>query len=451
MKYECLIIGAGPGGYVAAVRSAQQGLKTAIVDANTLLGGTCTRVGCIPSKALIHGSELASRGEFDTIRQSILKSVDENGRGVSYLLSQNGVDVYEGWAKLVSSGAVQVENKDGTITIEAARLVLAPGSVPIIPSFVEKDDSVVLDSIGAIYQDVAPDALTILGAGYIGVELAFAFARLGSQVSVVEAGSQVLPNADEDVSRAVRRVLAGAGVTTTVGSRVTRAYPSNGTGIVEAQRKDGEETTFGSSIVVCAMGRAPATANIGLEVVGVETLEDGSIEVDNNFQTSVPGIFAIGDAVQGHQLAHRASDDAERMVASWFQPIDAFDGAAAIPSVIYTDPEVARVGMTEAELRGAGVEYHKGTYTMRATPRARIEQANVGFVSVMLSASRERLLGAKIVAPHAGEMAAYLSLAITEDIAPAKLVRRSVFPHPSFSEVIREALFAGLGAPLHSA
>src|ERR1700761_7811535 len=452
-EYDVAIIGAGPGGYNAAVRAGQLGLKTAIIEKNPTLGGTCLNVGCIPSKALLHASEMLEIANFAFARMGIevkpklnlpqmmtakAESVAALVKGVEFLMKKNKVDVLKGWGSIAGPGKVVVKAEDGTETEPAAKnIVIATGSEPSALPGVEVDNKRIVDSTGALSLPEIPKSLIVIGAGVIGLELGSVWRRLGAKVTVVEYLDRITPGLDGEVAGALQKSLTKQGMEFKLGVKVTGAKPSKtGVDLTFEPVAGGAAETICADDVLLAVVRRPFTEGLGLETVGVVPDKRGVIANDH-FKTTAPGVWVIGDVTSGPMLAHKAEDEA---VAC----IELIAGKAGhvnydvIPGVIYTFPEVAWVGKTEEELKAAGVEYKVGKFPFSANARAKVNHEAEGFVKVLADAKTDRVLGVHMVGPDVGEMIAEYCVAM-EFAAASEDVARTCPPHPTRSEALRQA------------
>ncbi len=458
--YDVIVIGAGPGGYVCAIRAAQLGMKVACVEKRATLGGTCLNVGCIPSKALLQSSEdfdhalhgLSDHGvivggvSLDLARMQARKSevVGANTKGVEFLFRKNKVAWLKGTGRILSPGTVEV---DGT-AYTAKHIVIATGSESAPLSGVAVDEKRIVTSTGALELDAVPKHLVVIGAGVIGLELGSVWRRLGAEVTVIEYLDRIVPGIDTEVATAFQRILAKQGLKFRLGTKVTGAVVSDtGVTLTAEPAKGGEATTIEADIVLLAIGRRPYTDGLGLAEAGVALDERRRVKTDAHFATNVPGIYAIGDAIAGPMLAHKAEDEgvalAERLAGQ-----AGHVNYAVIPGVVYTWPEIASVGQTEEELKAAGTAYNVGKFPFLANGRARAMGATDGFVKILSDKTTDRLLGAHILGPDAGTLIAELALAM-EFGASAEDVARTCHAHPSLNEAVKEAALAVAGRALH--
>jgi dihydrolipoamide dehydrogenase len=470
MTYDLIVIGTGPGGYVCAIRAAQLGRKVAVVEKRATLGGTCLNVGCIPSKAMLHASErfeeaghaFAGMGievpapKLDLAKMLAFKDqgVKGNVDGVAFLMKKNKIDTVYGTATIAAPGKVEVRlATGGAQTLETKSIVIATGSdVARLPG-IEIDEQSIISSTGALALPQVPKRMLVVGAGVIGLELGSVWRRLGAEVSVVEFLDRVLPGVDGEVGRTVQRILSRQGITFKLSSKVTAVNkngPEAGSGhrvTIEPANGSGEATHIDTDVVLVAIGRVPYTNGLGLEAVGVNLDNRRRIVVDAHYQTSVPGIYAIGDVIAGPMLAHKAED--EGMAAA-----EILAGKAGhvnydvIPNVIYTFPEVASVGKSEEELKAAGIAYSVGKFPLTANGRAKVNKTTDGFIKVLADAATDRILGVHMIAPAASEMIAEAAV-IMEFGGSAEDLARTCHAHPSLTEAVKEAALAVDKRPIH--
>ena len=457
MSYDLVVIGTGPGGYVCAIRAAQLGMKVAVVEKRATHGGTCLNVGCIPSKALLHASELyeeAGHG-FADMGINVAPSLDlgkmlgfkdegikGNVDGVAYLLKKNKIDPFHGVGKILSASQVQVTSGAGeTQVLETKYVVIATGSdVARLPG-IEIDEKTVVSSTGALELPTVPKKLLVIGAGVIGLELGSVWRRLGSEVLVVEFLDRIIPGMDGEVAKQFQRVLEKQGMSFKLGSKVTAvARSANGRTVTIEPVAGGDAETVEADVVLVCIGRVPYTEGLGLEEAGVQMDDRKRVAVDEHLQTSVPGIYAIGDVIADPMLAHKAEDEgiaiAERLAGQ-----AGHVNYDVIPNVIYTSPEVASVGKTEEELKDAGVCYTVGKFPFTANGRAKVNRTTDGFVKVLADAATDRVLGVHMVGPHVGELIAEAAV-IMEFGGSAEDLARTCHAHPTLTEAVKEAALA---------
>ena len=463
-QYDVVIIGGGPGGYNAAVRAGQLGLKTAIVEGRGKLGGTCLNVGCMPSKALLHASELYELAGKDFAKLGIevapklnltqmmaqkAESVEALTKGVEFLMKKNKVDYVKGWGRIDGAGKVVVKAEDGSETVlETKNIVIATGSEPTPLPGVTIDNKRIIDSTGALSLPEVPKSLVVVGAGVIGLELGSVWRRLGAEVTVVEFLDRILPGTDAEVATAFQKILTKQGFKFQLGAKVTGAEASaKGVKLTHEPVAGGAATTIEADYVLVAIGRRPYTQGLGLETVGITPDQRGFIAADH-WRTSAPGVWAIGDVTHGPMLAHKAEEEA---VAC----IETIAGKAGhvnygvIPSVIYTAPEVASVGETEEALKAAGRAYKVGKFPFLGNARAKSYLMGDGFVKLIADAETDRILGAHIIGPQAGELIAEVCVAM-EFGAAAEDLARTCHAHPTCSEAVREAALACGDGAIHA-
>ena len=467
-RYDLIVIGAGPGGYSAAIRAAQLGFSVACIDKRASLGGTCLNVGCIPSKALLESSErfveardrLAGHGvavdgvslDLPAMLARKDKVVEDLTKGIAFLFRKNGIEAIVGRARIAGPGRVAVSPAEGGAephTLEGDRILIATGSETAALDGLEIDEERILSSTGALSLSAVPDRMAVVGGGYIGLEMGSVWSRLGSRVTVVEYMETILPTMDGEVARQMARALARQGMTFRTGTRVAGAEPHGGGLRIAIEPADGGDATeaIDCDVALVAIGRRPFTEGLGLDEVGVRRNARGFIAVDGRFETDAKGIFAIGDAIPGPMLAHKAEEEG-------IAAVESMAGQAghvnydAIPGVVYTEPEAASVGETEEALREQGRRVRVGRFPFSANARARSRAEVDGFVKILADAETDALLGAHIVGPEAGTMIAELALAI-EFGASAEDIARTCHAHPTLNEAIKEAALAVEGREIH--
>ena len=458
-KHDLLVIGAGPGGYAAAIRAAQLGLDTACVEKVKELGGTCLRIGCIPSKALLESSERYEQAKsgldmhgvnVSGVSLDLQKMLARKDRvvktltgGVASLLRKNRITRYEGHARLQAPGRAVIDAAGKSTAVEARHIVIAAGSEAAALPGVEIDGERIGTSTEALAYPEAPGHLIVIGAGYIGLELGSVWRRLGSRVTVLEYLDRILPGMDNEIAAEAQKLFAKQGLRFRLGARVTGARVENGRCIVAI---DGAEPLTGDRVLV-AVGRKPHTAGLGLEALGIALDGKGRIPVNERCETTAPGVFAIGDVIAGPMLAHKAAEEGvacvERIVTGYGRV-----NYDAIPGVCYTHPEVAAVGKTEEQLAAAGIAFRKGKFPFLASGRARSQGETDGFVKVLADAATDRLLGVHVIGPQAGELIAEAAAAI-EFGASAEDVARAVHAHPTLAETLKEAALDADGRAIH--
>ncbi|MEL7346679.1 MAG: dihydrolipoyl dehydrogenase [Pseudomonadota bacterium] len=456
-EYDVVIIGGGPGGYVCAIRAAQRGLKVACVEGRGALGGTCLNVGCIPSKALLHASELVheAEGNFKTMGikakeieidvPQMLKfkqqAIDSNTQGIEFLFKKNKVEYVQGWGEIVSPTQVKV----GEQVLETKNIVIATGSEPATLPGVEVDEKRVVTSTGALELNAVPQRMVVIGGGVIGLELGSVWRRLGAEVTVIEFLDHIIPGNDAEVQRQFQKILTKQGIKFVLGAAVQSVDKGNALTVHYKTRKDDEAHEIDADIVLLATGRRPYTAGLGLDRAGVEMTDRGQVKTDGHWRTNVPGIWAIGDVIAGPMLAHKAEDEGVA-VADQIAGKHGHVNYGVIPGVIYTAPEVASVGETEESLKQAGRAYKVGKFPFMANGRAKANLAAEGFVKILADKATDRILGAHIIGPGAGDLIHEVCMAM-EFGASAEDLAMTCHAHPTYSEAVREAALAcGVGA-----
>jgi dihydrolipoamide dehydrogenase len=465
-SFDLVVIGGGPGGYVAALRAAQLGLRTACIDKRGAYGGTCLHVGCIPSKALLHSSEhfaeashaFADHGigfekltlDLERMMARKREKVEELVKGIAFLLKKNRVEAVAGTARIAAARRVEVELADGgTRTLETQRILVATGSDVAPLRGVEIDEKRIVSSTGALSLERVPAKLVVVGAGAIGLELGSVWSRLGADVTVVEYLDRILPGMDAEIAKHTQRVLKKQGLDFQLGREVRGAETSdNGVRLAVANRKNEREETLEADVALVAIGRRPYTEGLGLEALGVERDDRGFIGVNERFETNVPGIFAVGDCVPGPMLAHKAEEEGVAAVEGMAGQHVHIDHGR-VPGVVYTWPEVAGVGETEEAARGRGVDVALGKFSFSANARAKITGDTQGLVKIVADASSDRVLGVHIVGPLAGDLIAEAVLAL-EFGASSEDIARTCHAHPATGEAVKEAALAVSGRARHA-
>ena len=460
-SYDVIIIGGGPGGYVSAIRCAQLGLKTACVEGRDTLGGTCLNVGCIPSKALLHASHQLHEAEHNFAKMGLkgkTPSVDwpqmlaykddvigQNTKGIEFLFKKNKVDWIKGWASIPEAGKVQV----GDEVHEARNIVIASGSEPSTLPAVEVDEKVVVTSTGALALSKTPKKMVVIGAGVIGLELGSVYARLGAEVTVIEFLDQITPGMDGKVAKTFQRILKKQGLTFVMGAAVQSVEALKTKAKVNYKlRKDDSEHQVDADVVLVATGRRPYTEGLGLDKLGIEMTPRGQIKTDAHWATNVPGIYAIGDVIEGPMLAHKAEDEG-MAVAEQIAGKHGHVNYSVIPGVIYTAPEVAAVGQTEEEVKASGRAYKVGEFSFMGNGRAKAVFQGEGFVKMIVDKDTDRILGCHIIGPGAGDLIHEICVAM-EFGASAQDVALTCHAHPTFSEAVREAALACGDGAIHA-
>jgi dihydrolipoamide dehydrogenase len=457
-SYDVIVIGSGPGGYECAIRAAQLNLKTAVVEKWPTFGGTCLNIGCIPSKALLHASELfeeaghkfgqmgikvgAPSVDLPDLLEYKQQNVDANTKGVDFLFKKNKIETFRGTGRIVAPGKVEVKDDGGkTQSLETKNIVIATGSDVARLNGIDIDEKRIVSSTGALELSAVPKKLVVVGAGVIGMELGSVWRRLGAQVTVVEFLDHILPGTDGEVARQFQRLQERQGIGFKLASKVTAIDTSGKALKVKVEPAGGGTAeTLDADIVLVAVGRVPYTDGLGLEAVGVKTDNRGRVLIDEHFRTNVAGVYAIGDVVKGPMLAHKAEDEGvatAEIIAGQAGHVN-YD---VIPNVVYTYPEIAAVGKTEEELKAAGIAYNVGKFPFSANARARANLATEGFVKILADAKTDRVLGVHILGPDAETMIAEAAIAM-EFAASSEDIARTCHAHPTFAEAMKEAALA---------
>ena len=459
--YDVIIIGAGPGGYVSAIRCAQLGLKVAVVEGRETLGGTCLNVGCIPSKALLHASHSLHEAEVNFAKMGLIGSpptvdwaqmqaykqdvVTTNTKGIEFLFKKNKITWLKGWATIPAPGQVKV----GDETHEAKFITIATGSEPASLPGVEVDEKVIVTSTGALALGTIPKKLVVIGAGVIGLEMGSVYARLGSEVTVVEYLDAITPGMDAEVAKTFERLLKKQGLKFVLGAAVQGATVKGATATVRYKlKKNDKEDSLEADCVLVATGRKPYLKGLGLEALRVELTPRGQVRTDDHFATNVAGLYAIGDAIVGPMLAHKAEDEGMAL-AEILAGRAGHVNYSVIPGVIYTAPEVASVGQTEEQLKEEGRAYKVGKFSYMGNARAKAVFQGEGFVKLLADAATDRILGAHIIGPAAGELIHEICVGM-EFGASAQDIALTCHAHPTFSEAVREAALACGDGPIHA-
>ncbi|MGJ8585337.1 MAG: dihydrolipoyl dehydrogenase [Marinosulfonomonas sp.] len=459
--YDVIIIGSGPGGYVCAIRCAQLGLKTAVVEGRDTLGGTCLNIGCIPSKALLHATHSLHEAEVNFTKMGLMgksPSVDwnqmksykedvvgQNTKGIEFLFKKNKIDWIKGWGSIPEAGKVKVDDD----VYEAKNIVVATGSESSSLPGVEVDEKIVVTSTGALELPKVPRKMVVIGAGVIGLELGSVYARLGTEVTVVEYLDAITPGMDSDVQKTLQRILKKQGLNFVLGAAVQGVTATKTKAKTTYKlRKDDSETVLESDVVLVATGRKPFLDGLGLESLGVELSPRGQVATNEHWATNIPGIYAIGDAIDGPMLAHKAEDEG-MAVAEVLAGKHGHVNYGVIPGVIYTHPEASSVGATEQSLKEQGVEYKVGKFTFMGNARAKAVFAGEGFVKILADKNTDRILGAHIIGPAAGDLIHEVCVAM-EFGASAQDLAMTCHAHPTYSEAVREAALACGDGAIHA-
>ena len=459
-QYDVIIIGSGPGGYVAAIRCAQLGLKTACVEGSETVGGTCLNVGCIPSKALLHASHLLHEAEHNFAKMGLMgktptvdwkqmqtykdEVIEGNTKGVEFLFKKNKIDWIKGWGSIPKAGKVKV----GDTIYETKNIIIASGSEPASLPGIEIDEDVVVTSTGALSLDKIPRKMVVIGAGVIGLELGSVYARLGTEVTVVEFLDAITPGMDAEVQKTFQRILKKQGMNFIMGAAVQGVERlKTKIKVSYRRRKDDSDHQLDTDVVLVATGRKPFTNGLGLTELGIEITERGQIKTDAHWQTNVASIYAIGDAISGPMLAHKAEDEGiatAEVIAGKHGHVN----YGIIPGVIYTHPEVANVGVTEEALKDSGRAYKVGKFSFMGNGRAKANFAADGFVKILADKVTDRILGAHIIGPSAGDLIHEICVAM-EFGASAQDLAMTCHAHPTYSEAVREAALACGDGAIH--
>ena len=451
-QFDLIIIGSGPGGYVCAIRAAQLGLKVCCVEKGKTLGGTCLNIGCIPSKSLLHASQIFSDTKhyanmginIEGVKLDLTKmmaSKDESVTGltdgIKFLFKKNKITHIQGFGKITDKNEVTVLNDDNDQVITGKNIVIATGSEVSVPENVIIDEKDILSSTGALSLDRVPEELVIVGAGYIGLEMGSVWSRLGSKVTVIEYADRIVPNMDKEISNQFQKILIKQGIDFKLSTAFKKINKKNGKLYIAIETQQGQASEISCDKVLISIGRKPYTFGLNLEEVGVKTDDKGFIVTKNNFQTSVDNIFAIGDCKLGPMLAHKASEEGTALaeiIVGQAGHIN-FD---TIPSVVYTSPEVASVGKTEEELKLANINYKVGKFPFTANAKAKVMHETAGFVKILSDASSDKVLGVHMIGADVGNMIAELALAM-EFGASSEDIARTCHAHPTLTESIKEA------------
>ena len=460
-KYDVIVIGGGPGGYVASIRCAQLGLHTACVEGRETLGGTCLNVGCIPSKALLHASHQLHEAQHNFEKMGLIakppsidwakmqnyknETIDANTKGIEFLFKKNKIDHLKGWASIPAPGKVQIDDK----IFETENIIIASGSEPSTIPNVEIDEKVIVSSTGALSLSKIPKTMTVIGAGVIGLELGSVYARLGTKVTIIEYLDYITPGMDKEVQKTFLRILKKQGISFVMGAAVQSASKSKSVGTVKYKlNKDDSLHELAGNTILVATGRKPNTNGLGLGKLNMELTERGQIKTDSGWQTNIPSIYAIGDVVEGPMLAHKAEDEG-MAVAEQIAGKNGHVNYQVIPSVIYTAPEVASVGLTEQQAKDSDRSIKIGKFMFMGNGRAKANFAADGFVKILADKDSDRILGAHIIGPAAGDLIHELCIAM-EFGASAQDVALTCHAHPTYSEAVREAALACGSGAIHA-
>ncbi len=463
-KFQVVVIGGGPGGYVCAIRLSQLGLKTACIESRGSLGGTCLNVGCIPSKSLLNLSEefhkvknLSNKGiEIGDVKLNLSKMMKNKDKavtvltkGVEFLLKKNKVTYFKGFGSFKSKNEILVkDNQNKEISIITEKVVLATGSKPVSLPGIEFDEKIILSSTGALKIQQVPKKMVVVGGGYIGLEMGSVWSRLGTEVHVVEFLENITPGMDREISQEFMKILKKQGIKFHMQNKVEKIEKNNSGAIVITSDKDGKKNNFDCEVVLISVGRKPNTEGLNLERVGVKLDERKRIMTNKNFQTNLDNIYAIGDVIVGPMLAHKAEDEGIA-VAENIAGQSGHVNYNTIPGVIYTSPEVATVGKTEEQLKDENIDYKIGKFSFMANSRAKAIDDTEGFVKILADAKTDKVLGAHLIGPHAGELIAEIGIAM-EFGASSEDIARTCHAHPTFSEAVKEAALSVDKRAIHS-
>ena len=463
-KFQVVVIGGGPGGYVCAIRLAQLGLKTACIESRGSLGGTCLNVGCIPSKSLLNLSEefhkvknLSNKGieigdvklNLPKMMKSKDKAVDTLTKGVEFLLKKNKVTYFKGLGSFKSNDEILIkDNQNKEISIISEKTVIATGSVPVSLPGIEIDEKVIISSTGAIKLERVPKKMVVIGGGYIGLEMGSVWSRLGSEVQVVEFLDHITPGMDKEISNEFMKILKKQGIKFNMQNKVESIKKNELGAVVSTIDKDGKKNDFECDVALISVGRKPNTNGLNLEALGIELDEKERIKTDKSFKTNIENIFAIGDVISGPMLAHKAEDEGIA-VAENIAGQSGHVNYDTIPGVIYTTPEVASIGKTEEQLKGLNKKYKIGKFSFMANSRAKAIDDAEGFVKILADETTDKVLGAHIIGPHAGELIAEIGVAM-EFGASSEDIARTCHAHPTFSEAVKEAALSVDKRAIHS-
>ena len=463
-KFQAVVIGGGPGGYVCAIRLAQLGLKTACVESRGSLGGTCLNVGCIPSKSLLNLSEefhkvknLSNKGievgevklNLDKMMKSKDKAVTVLTKGVEFLLKKNKVTYYKGVGSFKSKNEISIKGTDNNETlIFSEKVIIATGSVPVALPGISFDEKIIVSSTGVLKLDKVPKKLMVVGGGYIGLEMGSVWSRLGSEVHVVEFLDHITPGMDKEISNEFMKILKKQGIKFHMQHKVEKITKKNSSAIVLTMDKDGNTKDFDCDVVLVSVGRKPNTEGLNLEKIGLNLDDKNRIQTDKNFKTNLENIYAIGDVITGPMLAHKAEDEGIA-VAENIAGQSGHVNYDTIPGVIYTTPEVASIGKTEEQLKESNIKYKIGKFSFMANSRAKAIDDTEGFVKILADEKTDKVLGAHLIGPHAGELIAEIGIAM-EFGASSEDIARTCHAHPTFSEAVKEAALSVDKRAIHS-
>jgi dihydrolipoamide dehydrogenase len=463
-KFQAVVIGGGPGGYVCAIRLAQLGLKTACIESRGSLGGTCLNVGCIPSKSLLNLSEefhnaqsLSNKGiEIGEVKLNLSKMMKNKDKavtiltkGVEFLLKKNKVTYFKGTGSFKSKNDIVIKDNDNKETIiQTENTIIATGSVPVSLPGIEIDEKVIVSSTGALKLEQVPKKMVVVGGGYIGLEMGSVWSRLGSEVHVVEFLDHITPGMDKEISSEFMKILKKQGINFHMQHKVEKIKKNNNNAIVSTLNENGTKKDFECDVVLISVGRKPNTEGLNLQKIGVELDEKKRVKTDKNFKTNQNNIYAIGDVISGPMLAHKAEDEGIA-VAENIAGQSGHVNYDTIPGVIYTSPEVASIGKTEEQLKELKINYKIGKFSFMANSRAKAIDDTEGFVKILADEKTDQVLGAHLIGPHAGELIAEIGIAM-EFGASSEDIARTCHAHPTFSEAVKEAALSVEKRAIHS-
>ena len=463
-KFQAIVIGGGPGGYVCAIRLAQLGLKTACIESRGSLGGTCLNIGCIPSKSLLNLSEeyynvqnLSNKGiEIGEVKLNLPKMMTTKDtavtvltKGVEFLLKKNKVTYFKGTGSFKSENEILIKDHDNKeITVHSEKIVIATGSVPIALKGLEFDEKKILSSTGALNLEQVPKKMVVVGGGYIGLEMGSVWSRLGTEVHVIEFLDHITPGMDREISSEFMKILMKKGIKFHLQHKVEKIKKNNSSVNILTKDKDGKSKEFDSDVVLISVGRKANTNGLNLEKIGIQLDDKKRIKTNNKFQTNLDNIFAIGDVISGPMLAHKAEDEGIA-VAEIIVGQSGHVNYDTIPGVIYTSPEVASIGKTEEELKDKDIQYKVGKFSFMANSRAKAIDDTEGFVKILADRKTDKVLGAHLIGPHAGELIAEIGIAM-EFGASSEDIARTCHAHPTFSEAVKEAALSVDKRAIHS-
>ena len=462
-KFDVTVIGSGPGGYVCAIRLSQLGLKTACIESRGTLGGTCLNIGCIPSKSLLHLSENFHKaknfekigietGEITLNLEKMMKNKDKTvtalTKGVEFLFKKNKVTYFKGTGSFRSNNEIAIKTDGKEVVINSNKTIISTGSVPVSLPGIDFDEEKILSSTGALSISKLPKSMIVVGGGYIGLEMGSVWSRLGTVVNVVEFLDHITPGMDKEISNEFMKILKKQGIKFNLNTKVEKITKNKNGVSVETLDKDGKKNKFEVDVVLISVGRKPYTKNLNLEKVDVKLDEKGRIKVNENFETNIKNIYAIGDVIEGPMLAHKAEEEGIA-IAELIAGQSGHVNYDVIPGVVYTSPEVASVGKTEEQLKDKSVDYKIGKFPFMANSRAKTIDEPEGFVKILADKVTDKVLGVHIIGPHAGEMIAEMSVAM-EFGASSEDIARTCHAHPTFSEAIKEAALSVDKRQIHS-